>query len=82
MLESEGLAANIRAESVNFSAYIHNRFPHSSINGKIPFKSYASHKPDVSNIKVFRSTAWDRIPHKRKYLDPGSIECILIGCVE
>ena len=29
MLESKDLAANIWAESMNGSSYIHNRFPHS-----------------------------------------------------
>ena len=40
-------------------------------------------KPDVSNLRVFGSTAWARIPlDKRKSLQPQSVECILIGYAE
>ena len=80
MLEAKYLAANIRAEAMNFSAYIHNRVPHSSMKGKTPFEAYFGHKLDVSNFKVLGSTAWDRIPlDKRKYVQPQSVECIFIG---
>ena len=37
----------------------------------------------MSNLRVFGSTAWARIPlDKRKYLEPQSIECIFIGYCE
>ena len=71
MLESKDWAANIWDEYVNVYAYIHNMFPHSYIKGRTPFESYTGHKPDVSNLRVFGSIAWARIPlDKRKYLDP------------
>ena len=80
MLEAKGLAANLWAEPMNVVAHIQNRVPHSSMKGKTPFESYFGHKPDVSNFKVFGSTAWARILHdKRKALQPKSIECLFIG---
>ena len=37
----------------------------------------------MSNLRVFGSTAWARIPHdKRKDLKPQSVECLFIGYPE
>ena len=66
MLEAKSLAANLWAEAVNVATYIQNRVPHSSVKGKTPFEAYFGHKPDVSNLKVFGSTAWARIPHDKR----------------
>ena len=53
---------------MNFVAYIQNRVPYSFSN------------PDVSNLMLFGSTRWARIPlDKRKYSEPQSVECIVIG---
>ena len=47
---------------------------------KTPFEGYFRHKPDVSNLRVFGSTAWARIPlDKRRDLQPQIIECLFIG---
>ena len=83
MLEAKGLVANLWDEAMNFSSHIQNRFAHSFVKGKTPFEAYFGHKPDVSNFKVFGSTACSRIPlNKRKYLQPQSIECLFIGYIE
>ena len=58
MLESKKLAANLWAEPMHAVEYIHNKVPHSSMKGKTPFEAYFGHKPDVSNLRVFGSTAW------------------------
>ena len=61
-------------------SYIYKRVPHSSVKGKTPFEAYFRHKPDVSNLWVFGSTAWGRIPlDKRRALQPQIIECLFIG---
>ena len=53
------------------------------MKGKTPFEAYFGHKLNVSNFKVFGSTAWARILlDKRKYLQPQSIECLFIGYLE
>ena len=45
-----------------------------------PFKAYFRHKPDVSNLWVFGSTAWAQIPlDKRRALQPKIILCLFIG---
>ena len=55
--------------------HIQNILPHSSMKGKTPFESYFGYKPDVSNFRVFGSTAWAQIPNdKRKALKMKSVE--------
>ena len=50
------------------------------MKGNNPFKAYFGHKPDVSNLRVFGSTAWAQIPlDKRRDLQPQSIEFMFIG---
>ena len=79
MLESKKLAENLWFEAMHPIEYIQNRVPHSSMKGKNPFEAYFEHKPDVSNLQVFGSTAWARIPlDKRRALQPQSIECLFI----
>ena len=74
MLESKKLDANLWAEAMKAKAYIHNRVTHSSVKRNTPFEEYFGHKPDVSNLRVFGSTAWARIPlDKRRDLQPKII---------
>ena len=69
MLESKKLAENLWVEAIHVVEYIQNRVPHSSMKGNTPFEAYFGHKPDVSNLRVFGSTAWARIPlDKRRAL--------------
>ena len=50
------------------------------MKGNTPFEAYFRHKPDVSNLRVFGSIAWARIPlDKRRALQPQRIECLFIG---
>ena len=80
MLESKKLAANLWDEAMHAIEYIYNIFPHSSVKGNTSFKSYLGHKPDVSNLRVFGSTAWARISlDKRRPLQLQSIEFLFIG---
>ena len=83
MLESKKLATNLWVEAMHAARYIQNRVPHSSMKGKTPFEAYFRHKPDVSNLRVFGSTAWARIPlDKRRDLQPQRIECLFIGYLD
>ena len=80
MLESKKLDANLWAEAMHAAAYIQKRVPHSSMKGKTPFEAYFRHKLDVSNLRVFGSTAWARILlDKRRVLQPQRIKCLFIG---
>ena len=77
MLESKKLDENLWDEAMNSIEYIQNRVPHSSMKGNTPFEAYFRHKSDVSNLWVFGSTAWARIPlDKRRALQLQSIECL------
>ena len=83
MLEAKSLAENLWDEAMIVAAYIHNRVPHSSVKGKTHFEAYFGHKMDVSNFRVFGSTAWAQIRHdKRKDLQPQSVEFLFIGYPE
>ena len=83
MLESKKLDENLCAKAMHAIEYIQNRVPHSSMKGKTPFEAYFGHKPDVSNLQVFGSTAWAQIPlDKRRALQPQSIECLFIGYLD
>ena len=71
MLESKKLATNLWDEAMHSTAYIQNRVPHSLVKGKTPFEAYFGYKSDVSNLRVFGSTAWARILlDKRRDLKP------------
>ena len=51
------------------------------MKGKTHFESYFGRKLDVSNLRVFGSTAWARILlDKRRDLQRQSIECLFIKC--
>ena len=67
MLESKKLATNLWAEAMHAAEYIQNRVPYSSMKGNTPFEAYFRHKPDVSNLRVFGSTAWARIPLNKRH---------------
>ena len=74
MLESKKLDANLWDEAMHATSYIQNRVPHSYVKGNTPFEAYFGHKPDVSNLRVYGSTTWARIPlDKRRNLQPQSI---------
>ena len=50
------------------------------MKGKTPFEAYFEHKSDVSNLRVFGSTACTQILlDKRRAMQPQSIECLFIG---
>ena len=80
MLESKKLAENLWDEAMNSTEYINKRVPHSYMKGNIHFKAYFRHKPDVSNLRVFGSTAWAWSPlDKRRDFQPQRIQCMFIG---
>ena len=58
MLEVKRLDENLWDEAMNVAENIDNILPHSSMKGKTPFEAYFGHKTNVSNFRVFGSTAW------------------------
>ena len=83
MLEAKGLDENLWVEAMNVTTHIHNRVTHFSMKVNKPLESYFGQKTNVSNFKVFWSTAWAHFPHdKTKDLKPQSVECLFIGYPE
>ena len=83
MMDAKDLYPNTWDEAINYSAYVHNRFPHEALEYKTPFKGWRGHKPNVSHFRVFGSKAWDRIPpEKRKSLKPQRKEYIIVVYAE
>ena len=71
------------AEAVNYASYIQNRVPHKSVVGATPFQALHGNKPNVSDLRVFGSKAWARIPtDKRKAFQSHISESIQLGYVE
>lgn len=80
LLFDAGLEKKFWAEAVNTAVYIRNRSVASGLNNKTPLETWTGRKPDVSNIRIFGSTAMVHIP-KCKWLkwNKKSIRMILVG---
>lgn len=60
--------------------YLHNRFPHRSINNQIPFSLFFDRKCSVRHLKVIGSLAYVHVErNKRDKLDPKTKEGVLVG---
>ena len=60
--------------------YLYNRTPHSQILFKTPYFALYNTKPDIINIKVFKSIAYYKDKAiKLKKLDPRAKKVILVG---
>ena len=82
MIEENDLSHKIWDEEINCHAYIQNRAPHKSVDGKTPYEAWFGHKPNISYFRIFGSRAWARIPpEKRKALQPHIKEYIMVGYV-
>ena len=66
MMEGNDLNPNIWDEAISCAAYVQNKSPHKSLEGKTPFEAWSGHKPNVSHFRVFGSKDWDRIPTKNR----------------
>lgn len=63
-----------------FSAYVTNPSPISGREQKTPSELWENRKPDVSNLRVFGSTAYNHIPKElRKKLHNRGKKIIMIG---
>lgn len=67
-------------EAVNAALYLYNRTPHSFLSYKTPYEALYQKKPDISNIKIWGSIAYRKMPLiGLKKLDPRADRYILIG---
>lgn len=60
-------------EAVRHSVYILNRLPTRILKGRTPYEAWSGMKPDLMHIKVFRCTAYMKVPvvQVRKLDDRG-----------
>ena len=80
ILQAINLPPSLWEKIVNYASYIHNRVPHKSVVGATPFEVLHGIKHNVSQLRVFDSKSWAKIPtDKRKAFQAQSSECILLG---
>ena len=62
MIEAYDLNSNTWTEAITCDAYVQNRAPPKSLDGKTPYEAWFHHKPNVSHFRVFGSKAWANFP--------------------
>lgn len=78
LIESD-LPPSFWAEAINAAAYIRNRCPSRTLNGRTPHEIWTGRKPHVSHIRIFGSKSYclRRDPGRGK-LEPRGEEGILV----
>ena len=80
MIKVREINPKIWDEAINCAAHIQNRAFHKSMKGMTPYEAWFGKKPNVSNFRIFRTKAWEKIPsEKRKSLQPQRKECLMVG---
>jgi hypothetical protein len=79
LIHAKGLPIKFWAEAVACAVYTLNRVP-SKASKSTPHQIWHKAKPDLTNLRVFGSTAFVHIPAaERRKIDPKSVKCIFIG---
>ena len=78
MLTQSKLPRKYWGEAVLAAGYLYNRTPHSAINFTTPFEAKFGKTPDLSNIYVWGSPVWKKLPNTTK-LAPRAEKHYLIG---
>ncbi len=60
------LSIKFWAEALNAVVYLYNRTPHASLNYKYPYEMKYGKKPNLENIKIWGSIAYNRINNAKK----------------
>lgn len=80
MLFFANLEKRYWAEAVAAAAYIINRSPTKSLQGKTPYEMWKGKKPTLSHMKIFGSEAMVYVPkEKRQKWDRKSVKMIFVG---
>lgn len=83
MLFDAHLPKQLWGEALATAAYIVNRSPTKSLDGKTPMEMWSGTKPDLSNIRIFGSEVMVQIPkEKRQKWDTKSRKLIFVGYCE
>ncbi len=79
MLTDAGLPGALWAEAVSTANYVRVRSP-ATHKTKTPHELFYGYKPDVSNLRVFGSTAYVFVPKiKRTKLESRSVRGVMVG---
>ena len=81
MIHEANMPKNFWGEAVRVAAYTMNRSPSArNLNDEIPAFRWYGNKPNISNLRVFGSTAFAHVPKElRSKFDNKSERCIMIG---
>ncbi|GBP64177.1 Retrovirus-related Pol polyprotein from transposon TNT 1-94 [Eumeta japonica] len=83
MLFYANLEKKYWAEALATAAYVVNRSPTKSLQGKTPYEMWKGMKPNLSHMKIFGSEAMVHVPSvKRQKWDKKSVKMILVGYCE
>lgn len=83
MLFYANLEKSYWAEALATAAYIVNRCPKKSLNGKTPYELWKGKKPNLLHMRIFGSVAMVHVPkEKRQKWDKKSIKLIFMGYCE
>jgi hypothetical protein len=63
LLINSNLPRNIWDETIITATYLYNRTPNSSIGFKTPFELQYNFKPNINNIRIFGSLAYNKEPN-------------------
>ncbi|CAB0020915.1 unnamed protein product [Nesidiocoris tenuis] len=79
MLAETNLPHNLWSEAVRCAAFLLNRTPTSTLNGKVPAEVFGE-KVNMKKIRVFGSRAWAfKLPRTTDKLETRAIEVRLVG---
>ncbi|XP_062529208.1 uncharacterized protein LOC105841774 isoform X3 [Bombyx mori] len=80
MLFYANLEKKFWTEAVATAAYVVNRSPTKSLEGKTPYELWKGKKPNLSHLKIFGSEAMVHVPkEKRHKWDKKSVKMIFMG---
>lgn len=83
MLYDADLSKQFWAEALATAAYVVNRSPTKSIDGKTPMEMWSGKKPNLSNLRIFGSEVMVQVPkEKRQKWDSKSRNLIFVGYCE
>ncbi|CAK1599008.1 unnamed protein product [Parnassius mnemosyne] len=78
LLDSQ-LPKELWGEALRYAVYVTNRSPTASLN-VTPFEMWEGRRPNVSNFRIFGSSAYAHIPQKLLMkLDPRGVKLKMVG---
>ena len=80
MLQESDLEKRFWAEAIATAAYVANRSPKQSLQGRTPEELWSGKKPNLFNLKVFGCPAYAHVPTQlRQKMNPKAKPCTFLG---